>query len=76
MSGDYKEMTDEMMILRDTILGKTQWRQCRSCNGTGTENWNEDGEDIRPGHTSDETRCNGDCENCGGLGFVTGLTME
>lgn len=69
-------MTDEMITLRDTILGKIQWRQCPSCNGSGIENWNEDGEDIRPGHTSDPERCNGDCENCDGLGFVTGLIME
>jgi len=39
--------------LRDIILGKVIYGQCLQCNGTGRENWNEDGEDVRPGHSDD-----------------------
>ena len=58
--------TEEM---RGAILGKG-WKGCLSCNHSGLENWNDDGDDLRPGHSSDPDRCNGDCETCDGLGFV------
>lgn len=44
--------------------------RCIHCNGTGYENWNENGEDIKPGHTSDPDRCEGECEECEGVGFI------
>lgn len=56
--------------LRNTLLGKSNWTACLQCNTTGVENWNEDGEDVRPGPTSDLDRCTGECENCDGVGFV------
>ena len=57
-------------ILRDTILGKLVWKKCPSCEGTCFENWNEDGEDVKGGQSSDPDRTTGCCENCEGLGFV------
>lgn len=67
---------DELPRLRATILGNIQWKQCLSCNGSGFENWNEYGEDIRPGRTSDPDRCEDTCENCEGLGFVVATQTE
>jgi len=43
---------------------------CINCFGTGWENWNEKGEDVKSGRTSDENRCEGECEFCNGLGFI------
>ena len=57
--------------IRNTILGKIKWHSCPVCEGTRLENWNEDGEDVKSGHTSDPDRDEGICENCEGLGFVS-----
>lgn len=44
---------------------------CPACLGTGYENWNGNtGDDIKPGHTSDPNRCEGECENCDGIGYI------
>ena len=59
--------TEEM---RNTILGSTVWKQCPACNGTTWENWNEDGEDVRPGPSTSPDRATGECNNCDYLGFV------
>lgn len=58
---------DEM---RQTILGKARWTRCLSCDATGWENWDENGSDVKSGTSSNPERCNGECENCEGLGFV------
>ena len=61
--------------MRMTILGKAGWIKCMSCDGTGFENWDEDGHDIKSGRTEDQNRTDGECENCGSLGFVTGYAQ-
>lgn len=44
--------------------------RCIHCNGTGWENWNEEGEDIQFGRRSNTDRCEGECEECQGVGFT------
>ena len=61
-------------ILRSTILGKTKWVQCPVCLSSGYENYNGEGEDVRPGISYDPDRSSGECENCGGLGFIESYT--
>ena len=56
--------------MRDTILGKTKWSKCPLCEGTGLENWDELGENVRAGYSSDPDRYTDTCQNCEGLGFV------
>jgi hypothetical protein len=58
--------------MRATILGKMSWSRCLQCGGTGWENWSENGDDIRSGLSNQSDRCNGECENCEGLGYVRG----
>ena len=55
--------------MRNAIMGKG-WKACLKCNTSGIENWNDDGDDVRPGDSSDPDRCTGTCETCDGLGFV------
>ena len=56
--------------MRDTILGKMPWRKCPICDGTGFENWDEDGGDVKSGRSGNPDRTEGECENCDSLGFV------
>lgn len=60
--------TKQEMI--DTIKGKMKWRKCLNCEGSGWENWDEDGCDVRHGMTSNPERCSGECEDCNGIGYV------
>ena len=45
---------------------------CETCKGTGYQNWNENGEDIKPGKLTEwvEDRMDGNCEVCLGVGYV------
>jgi len=56
-------------ILQNAAKIKKDGR-CIYCNGTGWENWDETGNDIKPGRCSDNSRCEGECINCRGVGFV------
>lgn len=60
--------------MRATILGQTPWKKCPQCEGTGYENWDENGTDIKSGRTGDPNRTDGECENCNSLGFIRGYT--
>jgi hypothetical protein len=44
--------------------------RCIHCNGTGYQNWNEEGGDIKPGKRNSTDRCDGECEDCEGVGFI------
>ncbi len=52
------------------ITPKEKQTECDNCGGTGWENWNEDGEDIKHGRTEDSGRVDGECQDCKGIGFV------
>ncbi len=56
--------------MADTIKGKTKWRKCINCEGSGWENWDEYGLDVKHGMSDKPERCNGECEDCNGLGYV------
>lgn len=56
--------------LRAIITGKIVYGSCPLCNGTGRINWNEDGEDTKPGPSNDPSREEGNCDNCEGVGFI------
>jgi len=51
-------------------MGKLVWKKCPQCEGSAWENWDENGEDVKGGHSENPERCNGVCENCDGIGFV------
>lgn len=62
-----------ILDLRNLILNAHKVREhnrCEQCLGTGHENWNEDGEDIRHGESADPTRVNGICQVCEGIGYT------
>jgi len=47
--------------------------KCTKCNGTGYTNWNgETGDDEKAGRLKkyDSVRTDGECETCGGVGYV------
>ena len=59
--------------IRDILqnAGKTKKNgRCIHCNGTGWQNWDEEGNDVKPGHSSNTDRCEGECEECKGVGFT------
>ena len=57
--------------MRDTILGKISWRKCPQCDGTGYENWDEDGGDVKSGQSGNPNRATGLCDNCvESIGYV------
>ena len=56
--------------LRAVIKGEIVYGQCPQCNGTGRENWDENGEDLRPGPSDNPNRETGRCENCEGVGYI------
>ena len=44
--------------------------KCLQCDGTGWINWDEWGDNERPGKsTSDDRECD-ECEKCRGVGFI------
>lgn len=57
-----------------------EFNKCQRCNGTGWENWNgETGGDVKPGHIDDDPECvrdEGECEKCGGIGYVDILMYD
>ena len=44
--------------------------KCIECDGTGWHNYNEEGEDIKPGYSYDKDRGNDKCEKCKGIGYI------
>lgn len=60
----------DIELFKDTIRGKVRWTLCPYCMGQEVENCNQDGEDIRPGPTSDPDRHEEECKNCEGFGFI------
>ncbi len=65
----YYGSKDIRYILQNAGKIKADCR-CIQCNGTGRENWNEEGEDVRPGSSTNPDRINGECEKCDGIGFI------
>jgi len=57
-------------ILRGIVLGELGYHRCIVCDGTGYQNWDENGDDVKSGKTSNPDRDHGECENCDGLGFI------
>lgn len=59
-------------IVRGIILGTTDYRKCPLCEGTGFQNWDENGNDVKSGRgdLGTEIRSTGECDNCDGLGFI------
>ena len=56
---------EEMKLL---LSGKFSTFKCIACNGTGVQNWSEDGDDVCPGWSDREDRESGDCDECQGVG--------
>jgi hypothetical protein len=69
MSGQWLEAEGIRYILQNAGKIKKDGR-CIECNGTGWQNWDESGGDIRPGLSNDNDRAWGECETCNGVGFV------
>lgn len=44
--------------------------KCIRCNGTGWENWNDEGNDVKCGQSNNIERTNGECEKCDGVGYI------
>jgi hypothetical protein len=61
--------TDQLKSLILNAHKVKENNRCEQCLGTGYENWNENGEDIRHGQTSDPSRANGVCQICDGIGY-------
>lgn len=61
--------------MRDIVSGKTPYHHCVACEGSGYENWDEDGSDLKPNRSADPTRENGMCQTCGGAGIVPGVAL-
>jgi hypothetical protein len=56
-----------------------EFNKCAHCDGSGWENWNgETGGDVRSGRLSEynPVRVDGECEVCGGVGYVDILMYE
>ena len=60
---------DIRYILQNAGKIKEEGR-CIHCDGTGWQNWDEDGNDVKVGKTSDPMRCDGECESCQGIGYT------
>lgn len=54
------------------ILGDVEYRKCKLCEGTGFQNWDESGNDIKsgPGDSEGANRITGKCAVCHGLGRI------
>lgn len=59
----------------DIVSGKTPYHHCATCNGSGYENSDEDGGDVRPGRSAANDRENCLCEDCHGAGIVPGVAL-
>jgi hypothetical protein len=44
--------------------------RCVDCDGSGYQNWDEEGNDIKTGESSDPMRCYGECGSCDGIGYI------
>jgi hypothetical protein len=56
---------------RNLILTpKEKQIECNNCKGTGWENWDENGDDIRVGRSYSSKRVDGECQDCKGIGYV------
>ena len=67
--------------IRNIILNAHKIKEhnkCPDCNGTGIQNWDEDGGDLKPGMPSpnSDNRDWGDCENCDGIGYYDILMYD
>lgn len=60
---------------KSLIAGNFKTFRCLQCDGTGCENWNEDGDDVRPGYSSSNDRENGSCEVCRGIGYKIHINL-
>ncbi len=65
----YLDSEDIRYILQNAGKIKKDGK-CIYCNGTGWENWDEEGEDVKPGRTTKSDRDEGECEKCQGVGFT------
>lgn len=64
--------------VRNIILNSHKIKEhnkCVDCSCTGYQNWDENGNDIKPG-PADKSRTTGTCETCDGIGFVDVLIYE
>lgn len=77
--GDFYFNSEEVRSIIHNAHKIKKLNKCHQCNGTGYENWNGDtGGDVKPGPLGsyDGVRCEGECENCDGLGYVDILIYE
>lgn len=55
--------------------GETPYQKCMTCDGSGYQNWDGDGTDVKPGRSESDDRENGACESCLGAGIVPGISL-
>tara|TARA_R110002049_G_scaffold171750_1_gene338551 strand:+ start:296 stop:505 length:210 start_codon:yes stop_codon:yes gene_type:complete len=67
--GIYLENEDIRNLLKNAAIIKT-YGKCGACNGTGWENWDGNGEDVKAGRRGSTDRAEGECEDCKGVGYV------
>lgn len=65
----YLDADDIRYLLQNAGKIKKDGR-CIECNGTGWQNWDENGGDIKCGRRSSNDREDGECEKCKGAGFI------
>ena len=67
------EITLESQQIRNLLQNAGKIKKdgvCIYCQGTGWTNWNEDGEDEKPGYSADINRNNEECDECQGVGYM------
>lgn len=69
MSEFYLDADDIRYLLQNAGKIKKDGR-CIECGGTGWQNWDENGEDIKNGKSASIDRDCGECETCKGVGFI------
>jgi hypothetical protein len=62
-SDEIRDLLNECYVIKRDGL-------CIECNGTGYQNWNEDGLDVQSGYYSGIDRVCGECESCSGIGYL------
>ena len=67
--GIYLENEEIRNLLKNAAIIKTDGK-CGACNGTGWENWDGNGEDVKAGRRGSTDRAEGECEDCKGVGYV------
>ena len=67
--GRYLENEEIRELLKNAAIIKIDGK-CSTCNGTGWENWDKNGEDVKAGRRSNTDRAEGECEDCNGVGYV------